>query len=280
MVIDKPSGITSHDVVDEVRRRLGTRRVGHGGTLDPDATGVIVIGIGRATRFLSYSQQAPKRYTAVGVFGTTTTTQDASGSVVERRPADITRDDVEKVGKEFLGRIDQTPPMVSAVKVGGERLYKKARRGEEVERKPRKVVVHELDVIGFDPEGPRATLDVKCSAGTYVRTLVHDIGQRLGCGAHLESLRRTEAGGFRLADAVGLDDVEPELLRPLIDVVASLPRVATDDEGARLVGNGRPLAAGDGVDDGALVTICHGERLLGVYRKDGHRLVPDRVVGS
>jgi tRNA pseudouridine55 synthase len=280
LVIDKPAGITSHDVVAEVRRRLGTKKVGHGGTLDPDATGVLVIGIGRATRFLSYSQRALKRYSAVAAFGTTTTTQDASGPVIERRPADIARDDVEKVAKEFVGTIDQIPPMVSAVKVGGERLYKKARRGEEVERNPRSVVIQEMDVIGFDPEGPRATFEIRCSAGTYVRTLVHDIGQRLGCGAHLESLRRTEAGGFGLADAIGLDEVEPERVRPLIDVVACLPRVGTDGEGARLVGNGRRLPAGDEVDDGALVAICHEGRLLGVYRRDGDSLVPDRVVGS
>jgi tRNA pseudouridine55 synthase len=280
LVIDKPAGVTSHDVVDEVRRRLGTKRVGHGGTLDPDATGVLVIGIGRATRFLEYSQQVPKRYSAVAAFGTTTTTQDASGPVVERRPADITRDDVEKVVKGFVGMIEQIPPMMSAVKVGGERLYKKARRGEQVERKPRDVVIHELDVTGFDPDGHRATFEIKCSAGTYVRTLVHDIGQRLGCGAHLESLRRTEAGGFGLADAIGLNETEPQRVRPLIDVVACLPRVRMDDEGARLVGNGRRLPAGDGIDDGALVAMAHEDRLLGVYRRDGDSLVPDRVVGS
>ncbi|MGH2729061.1 MAG: tRNA pseudouridine(55) synthase TruB [Actinomycetota bacterium] len=215
LVIDKPAGMTSHDVVDEVRRRLGTRKVGHGGTLDPDATGILVVGVGRATKLLSYAQAGPKRYRALARFGITTSTQDASGTVIESREAMIGADDVKRALEAFEGEIEQVPPMVSAVKIGGERLYKKARRGETVDRPARAVTVYGIELVDFSPDGPRATLDVRCSAGTYVRTLVHDLGVALGCGAHLESLRRTAASGFTEADAVALDRVDERALRPV-----------------------------------------------------------------
>src|ERR687895_639267 len=143
--------MTSHDVVDRVRRSLGTKKVGHAGTLDPDATGLLVIGVGRATRLLSYAQQTPKRYQGVARFGITTTTQDASGEITNRRPSSVTRTELEGALGKFIGEIKQVPPMVSAVKVGGERLYKKARRGEEIERRARRVVVYDIDLLGFYP---------------------------------------------------------------------------------------------------------------------------------
>ena len=279
-MIDKPPGITSHDVVDEVRRRLATKKVGHGGTLDPEATGILMVGVGRATRFLEYSQRAPKRYTAVGVFGITTSTQDASGEIIEVRPAEITRADVERVAGGFVGEIDQVPPMVSAVKIGGERLYKKARRGEEVERAARRVTIHELTVTDFDPDGPRATFDVLCSSGTYVRTLVNDLGEALGCGAHLESLRRVEAGGFSIDDAIAVEEVTPGSLRPLADAVRDLPALHVTEEDAERVGHGRDLPAVGELEDGACVAVHLHDRLLAVYRRKGERLVPDRVLGS
>ncbi|HZA20377.1 MAG TPA: tRNA pseudouridine(55) synthase TruB [Actinomycetota bacterium] len=280
LVIDKPPGITSHDVVDEVRRRLATKKVGHGGTLDPEATGILMVGVGRATRFLEYSQRAPKRYTAVGVFGITTSTQDASGEIIEVRPAEITRADVERVAGGFVGEIDQVPPMVSAVKIGGERLYKKARRGEEVERAARRVTIHELTVTDFDPDGPRATFDVLCSSGTYVRTLVNDLGEALGCGAHLESLRRVAAGGFSIDEAIALEEVTPGSLRPLADAVRDLPAIHVTEEDAERVGHGRDLPAVGELEDGACVAVHLDDRLLAVYRRKGERLVPDRVLGS
>jgi len=215
LVIDKPAGMTSHDVVDEVRKRLGMRKVGHGGTLDPDATGVLIVGVGRATKILSYAQGGPKRYTAVARFGITTSTQDASGTVIETRAAIISAEDVTRALTAFEGEIEQVPPMVSAVKIGGERLYKKARRGETVDRPARNITVYAIALVGWSDDGPRATLDVRCSAGTYVRTLVHDLGAALGCGAHLESLRRTAAGGFTEADAVALANVDERALRPV-----------------------------------------------------------------
>jgi tRNA pseudouridine55 synthase len=278
LVIDKPAGMTSHDVVDRVRKRLGTRKVGHAGTLDPDATGLLVIGVGRATRLLSYAQQTPKRYRAVARFGVTTTTQDSSGEVTSERPARITEADLNGVLESFTGALKQVPPMVSAVKVGGERLYKKARRGEEVERAPRVVTVYAVAVVDFDPTGPTATLDIACSAGTYVRTLVHDIGESLGCGAHLAALRRTENAGFTIDDAVMLDDVDAHRLRPPSDAVRALRTIEVEESDARLIATGRPLTAVPDVADGESVALSRSGTVLAVYRRDGETLRADRVL--
>ncbi|MGH2735005.1 MAG: tRNA pseudouridine(55) synthase TruB [Actinomycetota bacterium] len=280
VVVDKPAGMTSHDVVDRVRKIFKTKKVGHAGTLDPDATGVLLLGINRATRFLSYAQASPKSYRTVAVFGVTTSTQDAAGEILEERPVALSGDDVAAAMKDFLGTIDQIPPMVSAVKIGGERLYKKARRGEEVERKPRSATIFEFALIDFDSSRAEATLEVRCSGGTYVRTLVHDLGQKLGCGAHLRALRRTAAGGFSEADTVPLSDVSESSLLPLVETVRELPRIEIDDEAGRLVGNGRPLVApGDVAADGCVALTVKG-RLVAVYKRNGDALVPDRVVGS
>lgn len=278
LVIDKPAGMTSHDVVDRVRRVLGTRKVGHAGTLDPDATGLLVIGVGRATRLLAYAQQTPKRYRAVARFGITTTTQDASGEVTTERSAEVTAADIDNILEVFTGEIKQVPPMVSSVKVGGERLYKKARRGEEIERVPRAVTVYALNMLEFDPVGPTATLDVTCSAGTYVRTLVHDIGESLGCGAHLAALRRVENAGFATADAIALDNVETGHLRPLADAVRALRMIEVDESDAGLIASGRALAPSPDVAEGEAVALSRAGTLLAVYRRRGETLVADRVL--
>jgi tRNA pseudouridine55 synthase len=278
LVIDKPAGMTSHDVVDRVRKSLGTRKVGHAGTLDPDATGLLVIGVGRATRLLSYAQGTSKRYRAVARFGITTTTQDSSGEVTSDRPARITEADLKGVLDDFTGELKQVPPMVSAVKVGGERLYKKARRGEEVERAPRVVTVYGLAVIDFNPTGPTATLDIACSAGTYVRTLVHDIGESLGCGAHLAALRRTENAGFTIDDALNLEDVDAHRLRPSSDAVRSLRTIEVEESDARLVASGRPLTAVPDVADGESVALTRSGAVLAVYRREGETMRADRVL--
>lgn len=279
LVIDKPAGMTSHDVVDKVRKALQTKKVGHGGTLDPDATGVLLVGVGKATRFLSYAQAAPKSYRARVRFGTSTSTQDASGEVIHTRPAVITAADVEAVLPRFTGDIEQVPPMVSAVKVDGERLYRKALRGEEVERKPRPVHIYDLEMSGFSGgDEPEIHLDVRCSGGTYVRTLAHDIGELLGCGAHLRSLRRTEANGFTVEDAVALDEVGPGSLRPLTDAVRDLPSVEVDTAQAKDVSFGRPLSIEGDLADGCFTAVVNDGQLLGVYRAEGGRLLPERVV--
>ena len=243
LVVDKPRGMTSHDVVSVVRRRLGERRVGHGGTLDPDATGVLVLGVGRATRLLRFIEAADKEYEAVVVFGVETTSQDSSGDVVAEADASaITRADVRRAAGALTGPIEQIPPMVSAVKVGGERLYRKARRGEEVERPARSVTVFELAVGSFDP-GRRATaeLRVRCSPGTYVRTLAHDLGRSLGVGAHISELRRTRVGPFGAEGAIAIDTIEPSSLRPMIDAVAGHPRREVGADEARAIAQGKSL---------------------------------------
>jgi tRNA pseudouridine55 synthase len=282
VVVDKPAGMTSHDVVDRVRRVLKTRKVGHAGTLDPDATGILVLGLGRATRFLSYSQSAPKRYRATARFGVSTSTQDASGDVVSSRAAaHLDLDAVAAAARSFVGEIEQVPPMVSAVKIGGERLYRKARRGEEVERPARAVTVYGLDVTSFEPGvAPSFTLDVRCSAGTYVRTLVHDLGERLGCGAHLASLRRIEAGGFTEADALALDALDSTAIRPLEDIVAPLMRLELDERQTRDVADGKPIAAPTGVEEDARRALFSNGRLLAVYRRAGELLKAETVVGD
>jgi tRNA pseudouridine55 synthase len=277
VVIDKPAGTTSHDVVDRVREVFGTRKVGHGGTLDPDATGVLVVGVGRATRLLAYAQAGPKQYLANARFGVTTSTQDASGEVLERRAAHLSRELIEQALPSFRGEIDQTPPMVSAVRMGGERLYEKARRGEEVERPPRRVTIHSLDLVDFDAPD-RATFEVACSSGTYVRTLIADLGEALGCGAHLERLRRTRAGGFTDADAVPLDALEVDALRPLVDAVGDLPRLEVGATDAERVSHGQALDAANAPDGERFVAVVRNDDLLAVYEREGQRLVADRVL--
>lgn len=284
LVVDKPAGMTSHDVVDAVRRRLDVKKVGHAGTLDPDATGILVLGLGRATRLLDIAQAHPKRYRAEARFGVTTSTQDAGGDVVQKRDATgIDADAIATALDAFRGEIEQIPPMVSAVRVGGERLYEKARRGEEVAREPRRVHVYAFDLLELTPgDEPAARFDVLCSAGTYVRTLIHDLGETLGCGAHLTSLRRTEAAGFAEADAVPLDRADAGAIRPPLDAIKWLPRLQVDGPAAEMVGHGRPLelnrAGGEsGPKEGMLLSVVHDGRLLAVYRCEGDSLLPYRV---
>ncbi|HWC13407.1 MAG TPA: tRNA pseudouridine(55) synthase TruB [Actinomycetota bacterium] len=281
LVIDKPAGMTSHDVVDHVRKLFRTRKVGHAGTLDPDATGILLVGLGRATRFLAYAQRAAKRYRATALFGVSTTTQDAAGEVVAERDCSFTEDELRRALEKFTGAIEQVPPMVSAVRVGGERLHAKARRGEEVDRAPRPVTIYELGLIAYRA-GPRpeAKLDVACSSGTYVRTLIHDLGETLGCGAHMATLRRTETGGFSHDEATPLADVTERDLRPLADVVRCLPALDLDDEQAVDVSYGRrlPVAGPHDIPDGDAVALRCGGELVAVYRREGDVLVADRVV--
>jgi tRNA pseudouridine55 synthase len=276
LVVDKPPGVTSHDVVDAVRRKLGTRRVGHAGTLDPDATGILLLGVGKATRFLSYAQAAPKRYVAGAQFGASTTTHDASGEVTETGVPDFSEADLLAALATYTGPIEQVPPMVSAVKVGGEKLYEKARRGEVVERPARAVTIYELKLLKLELAEAHATLEVLCSGGTFVRTLIHDLGGTLRCGAHMTTLRRTAAAGFTEMDAVALEAVDESVLRPLGDAVRELPRIDVDEELARAVSHGKPLPLD--APPGEHVAVFHEGSLIAVYRSTRPVLRPDRVV--
>lgn len=286
LVVDKPPGPTSHDVVQAVRRAAGTSRVGHTGTLDPAATGVLVCAVGRATRLVPFLQGGPKTYAVTVVLGRETDSQDADGEVVAEADAShLDEDDVCAGLKSFVGEIQQVPPMVSAVKVGGERLHEKARRGEVVEREPRTVVVHDLVLDEFVP-GSRATCSflVTCSAGTYVRTIAHDLGQHLGVGGSLTALRRLSTGGFGLEGALPLDVVDElgqqrelrQRLVPVDDALRLLPtEVVTDEVVASLV-HGQSMP-GRGHDDAYAVHDPRG-RLVGVYRDHDGRARPETVM--
>jgi len=249
LVIDKQAGMTSHDVVAMCRRILNERRVGHAGTLDPGATGVLVVGVGRATRLLRFVEDADKEYLAEAIFGVTTTTLDAQGEIVgEKDASHLSESDVRDALSRFLGDIDQVPPMVSAIKVGGEALYKKARRGEEVARAPRRVRVDALDLEAFESgQRPRASFRVSCSKGTYIRSLIADIGETVGVGAHVSALRRTRVGAFTDAEAVDVSDVSENALLPMDSAVAGYPRRSVDEAGARALVHGKPLEPG-GID--------------------------------
>src|SRR2546421_7207333 len=204
VVVDKPSGPTSFDVVRRVKGRCKARRCGHTGTLDPTATGVLPICIGDATKIASFVSEGDKEYDAVVRFGVTTDTQDGAGRTVETRPLEgLGEERVREALGDFVGLVQQTPPMYSARKVDGKRLYELARAGEEVEREARTVHIEEARLLSFDP--PDCRVFVRCSKGTYLRTLAHDLGERLGAGAHLRDLRRLRVGPFGIEEAVGLD---------------------------------------------------------------------------
>ena len=285
IVVDKHAGPTSHDVVNRLRRLFATKRVGHAGTLDPPATGILLVGLGRATRILPFLQVLPKTYRAVVVFGTTTSTQDATGTILEERPCSFTADDLRAAAATMVGEISQIPPMVSAVRVGGERLYKAARRGEEVERPARTVTVYGLDVTAFDGAAGQATLDVRCSSGTYVRTLAADIGEMLGCGAHLKTLRRTAIGSLGESGAVTvaeLDAMEPDqrqaAVLPMAAAMRDFESVTVSGEELHAVGHGRSLGEpDDSVGDPVAVVDPEG-RLVAVYRRQGAGLRPAAVL--
>ncbi len=208
MIIDKPAGWTSMDVCAKLRGMFHEKRVGHAGTLDPMATGVLPVFIGRATRAVEFAADSDKEYIAGLKLGVTTNTQDITGEIVEERPADVTREQLWAVLEGFTGDIEQVPPMYSAIKIGGKKLYELARKGKEVERRPRPVTIRALGVLEGPERGADFTLRVACSKGTYVRTLCHDIGQALGCGGCMNSLQRVKAAGFTLEDSVSLEAVQ------------------------------------------------------------------------
>lgn len=283
LVVDKPAGWTSHDVVARCRRVLGTRRVGHAGTLDPDATGVLVLGVGRGTRLLRFAGLGTKRYVGEVVLGVTTSTLDASGEVTSRREVGgVGLEELRHAALGLTGRILQAPPMVSAVKVGGRRLHELARAGVEVDRRPRPVVVQRFEVYpGSAPD--RVLVLVECSSGTYVRVLAADLGEAVGCGAHLGALRRVAVGSFTDVGARTLAEVEtegPGALEPLAALVRDLDRTVVDDALCRLVGTGRVLerSALGVAGPGPWAVVDEGGRLLAVYESAGPERARPAVV--
>lgn len=280
-MVDKQAGWTSHDVVAKARGLLGTKKVGHAGTLDPSATGVLVLGVGGATRLLRYLGDLPKSYEGEMVLGTETNTLDADGEVVATHDmAGVTRDDVVAAASRFTGPILQIPPMVSAVQIGGRRLHELARAGIEVERAPRSVTVHRLDVAPAAGSGV-FRLSVDCSSGTYIRTLAADIGTALGGGAHLANLRRTAIGPFTLADAVRLEQLTADRVLLPVEAVRHLHAVRVDDDVAAAVAHGKVLTCEVlGVEGrGPWAVLDGGGCLLAVYAAHGAGTAkPDMVL--
>jgi len=292
LLVDKPAGPTSHDVVHRVRRALGTKDAGHTGTLDPAATGLLAICLGDALKLQRWLAEGDKAYLATIAFGTSTTTEDAEGTVLERGdPSGLTEAALQAALPSLTGEIDQVPPMFSAVRIDGRRLHEAARAGETVERAPRKVKVHALelgDILPVGADGLRLVhLAVRCGKGTFVRTLAADLGRSLGVPAHLGALRRTAAGPFRLEDALPLEDLErlaasdraallARIIRPA-EAVAFFPLAEVDANGAIALSRGRQLSR-PGEPDGLRRVVGPDGALVAVGEVLGERLRPVRVI--
>ena len=272
LIIDKPAGWTSMDVCAKLRGVFHEKRVGHGGTLDPMATGVLPVFLGRATRAVEYATDSDKEYIAGIKLGVVTNTQDTTGEVLEEHPVTVSRADLEAILPQFTGQLDQIPPMFSAIKKDGKKLYELARKGVEVERKPRHIIIKELEIVGQNDD-ITYELRVLCSKGTYVRTLCHDIGAALGCGAAMCSLRRSMAAGYTLADAVTLEQVltseNPASLARMVDTCfGQYPAVTIDGKNLFLAKNGNPFPW-DGPEDTFRVYDPDGNFLLLGLVKNG-----------
>ena len=281
IVIRKEKGFTSHDVVAKLRGILHMKKIGHTGTLDPDAEGVLPVALGKATRLVDMITDKEKTYEAVMRLGVVTDTQDMSGTVLSQTTElSVTEEELCTVVSSFVGDYMQVPPMYSALKVNGKKLYELAREGKTVERKPRPVHFYEIEIL--DISFPLVRFRVTCSKGTYIRTLCHDIGEKLGCGAAMESLLRTKVGRFTLDDAITLAQTEEAVQEGIIEskilgieeILAEYPRVCCTKEGDRLLANGNPLvqALVDAQEKKGWIRMCSSEgSFSGVYQWDEKR---------
>jgi len=281
LIVDKPEGFTSFDLCARLRRIVGQRRIGHTGTLDPMATGVMVVLLGTATRAAELMPNHDKRYVAGFRLGVTTDTLDITGKELTSCQPDVDASALEAVLEDFRGEIDQLPPMYSAVHSDGRRLYELAREGVEVERTPRRITIHRLDLLSYDSATGEGTLDVSCSRGTYIRSLIDDIGRALGCGGIMTALRRTEACGFSLDDAITVAQAQEmgesgrlnERIMPVERVFETLPFCGiTDKQSVRYLNGGEldlsRMKHPDSADDGQLVRVMGPQGFLGIGRID------------
>jgi len=277
LVVDKPVGMTSHDVVQAIRNGTGLRRAGHTGTLDPRASGVLVILVGPAVRLSEFVSASDKRYQAIIRLGSTTDTFDADGKFTHSdQPINVTEEQFEAVLKTFIGEIEQTPPPYSAVKVQGRKAYEMARQGEEVELEPRKITVHHLEVLEWAP--PEIVIDVHCSSGTYVRSLANDLGQQLGCGAYLVGLRRTKSGRFSLRDATPLRKLQEaftagnwyQYLIPAAEALGEWPAIELSPDEVEDVRHGHRVKAAEDAKPGMVRGVStQGELVALMELKEG-----------
>ena len=281
LLVDKPLGVTSNFVLQKVKKLLKAEKAGHAGTLDPLASGLLIVLFGEATKFAGLLLESEKEYEATLKLGETTSTGDAEGKVLEQKAVSVAEADVREVLKRFLGEIDQVPPMHSALKRDGVPLYKLARKGEKVDRQPRRVRILELECI--DLKIPSVELRVRCSKGTYVRTLGEDIGAALGTGAHLAGLRRTGSGRFRIEDAVAVPDLEAMApserqgrLLPVDSLLSQLPRVELDAAAEARLRNGQALQL-QALPEGVSAVYGPGGGLIGLGRAESGTLRPLRL---
>ncbi|MCH8982739.1 MAG: tRNA pseudouridine(55) synthase TruB [Acidobacteria bacterium] len=285
LVVDKPSGISSNAVIGKVKRATGIKKVGHAGTLDPMATGAVVVAIGPVTRLVRFVQDLPKEYLATALFGVATDTLDADGAVLTREPMDVTEEGVIDAAKRFVGRIHQIPPMVSALKHEGRRLYELAREGTVIEREARPVDVYELEILSVGA-GPYPEVDfrVVCGKGTYVRSLADDLAAALGGSAHLTSLRRTRIGSLSLSEyGIAVDELETweqKMLTPT-EALADLPVVIVGQKTAQGVRHGMRFVGGEIIDapeDTPLRVLDESGDLIAIYLRHGDQARPEVVI--
>lgn len=282
LVVDKPVGLTSHDVVQIIRRGTGIRRVGHTGTLDPRASGVLVVLIGPAVRLSEFVSAEDKRYQATIRLGSSTDTYDSEGTPSAEVDVDVSRERFDELLLSYVGEIEQIPPAYSAIKVQGKKAYEMARRGEEVKLEPRIINVHSLEILEW--ELPEVVVDVHCSSGTYVRSLAHDIGEELGVGGHLAGLRRTKSGHFTLRDSVSLRQLRDEFeagtwaqhLIPAAEALGNWPAVTLDEDMLKKVRNGNRIPAEAGVSGQARALSEEGD-LVAIIEVDGDEWQPRKV---
>ena len=281
LLVDKPSGVSSHDVVQRARRIIPGCRIGHTGTLDPLATGLLVLGIGNTTRLSEYLISQPKQYTAVIRLGVTTTTFDADGDIMSEEDIKIGAAEIESILPNFIGCIEQVPPIYSAIKIGGERAYKLARSGKTVKMSPRSVRIDQLDMVDYC--SPDVTLEISCSSGTYVRSLAHDLGESIGCGAHVLCLRRDVVGPFSLHQSYQLEDIEQthdgselsSLLLPSGDAMVGWQQVCLGEDDVRKIRHGNSVKVSGCVSEnlalaydveGELIAVLEGQPELGHWQ--------------
>jgi tRNA pseudouridine55 synthase len=284
LVVDKPKGITSNQVVGEVRRVVGVKKVGHAGTLDPMATGAVVLAVGKVTRLIRYIQDQEKEYRATALFGVATDTLDADGAVLSREPMDVRAEDIGALVPRFIGTISQIPPMVSALKQDGRRLYELAREGQVIEREARQVEIHELEILSVGaPPYPEVEFRVVCGKGTYVRSLADDMAAMLGGSAHLTMLRRTRIGSLRASNGVTIEDLgnwKSYFLSPA-EALADLPAVTVDPETVAGVRNGLGFVGGrivTGPENAPYRVLDPEGGLIAVYVRHGEHARPEVVV--
>lgn len=286
LIVDKPKGVSSNRVVNEVKRATGVKKVGHAGTLDPMATGALVVAIGKVTRLIRFVQEQPKEYLATAEFGVSTDTLDADGAILNREPMEFTLEELVSVLPRFTGEIMQVPPMVSALKRDGKRLYELARQGEVVEREARPVRVEELEIISVGPGPyPEVEFRVVCGKGTYVRSLADDMAGVLGGSAHLTALRRLRIGSLHVDDGLVIEELDgwrSHLISPA-DALGDLPVVAVGDETAKGVCHGMRFVGGEitgGPTDQPYRVVDEKGKLLAVYSKVGREARPEVVLPS